>query len=742
MTTTDIPLDMPGDIETENPARTTRLPWHRIALGAILILSAVLNFIGLNQEGYANSYYAAAVKSMLQSWHNFFFVSFDPGGFVTVDKPPLGFWLQTLSAKIFGFSSFSLLLPEALAGVLAVALLYYLVRRAFGTGAGLIAALTLALTPIAVVTNRNNTIDSLLVLTLLLGAWAVLRAAESGRLRWLLLCALFVGLGFNIKMLQAYLVVPAFGLVYLLGSPRRWSVRMIHLLVAVAVLLVVSFSWITIVDLTPASQRPYVGSSQSNSELELALGYNGIERLLGVNMGGGRARTGGTVAGGQPSTTSGNQSSSNGGPQGGFMGTGTPGPLRLFSAELGGQISWLLPLALVGMLAAAWQTRVRWQLKNRQQQSVVLWGVWLLTGAIFFSVAGFFHPYYLIMLSPALAALVGIGLVALWDMYRSAGWKVWLLPATLVMSALVQVFLLSSYSGWNMTLSPVIIVLCLIAAVVLALSRFDLRLGRPMVVRTAVTLGMIALFLAPTSWTVMSVAMNNSASALPTAGPARAMSMSAGLPAGIASELPDGNGSSRGFPASGGGQSGLPGTGNSSQSGLSGSNGGQSGSMRFSGRGGMGEMASANSTLIKYLQAHQGNASYLVATNNANSAAPIILATGEPVMALGGFLGSDPILTTEKLQSLVNNGTVRYFLLQSFDSSRIPAAISEAMEDNGATGGPMGGGQQQAIQSWVQQHCSVVPQSEWQANSGQNASTVAGPGGGEQLYSCSSTVTS
>src|SRR5947209_12884961 len=192
--------------------------WHRIALLAIVALSAILNFVGLSREGYNNQFYAAAVKSMSESWHNFFFSSFDPGGFVTIDKPPVGFWFQVASVKLFGFNGVSLLIPEALAGVLSVVLLYHLVARTFGRSAGVIAALALAITPISVVTNRNNTIDSILVLFVLLGAWAVLRAAETGKLRWLLLGAMFVGLGFNIKMLEAYLVVPALGLAYLLGA--------------------------------------------------------------------------------------------------------------------------------------------------------------------------------------------------------------------------------------------------------------------------------------------------------------------------------------------------------------------------------------------------------------------------------------------------------------------------------------------------------------------------------------------
>src|SRR6476660_4475709 len=242
-------------------------PWRRRTLLLIALIAAFCDFYQLQANGYANLYYAAAVRSMMQSWHNFFFVAYDPGGFVSVDKPPLGFWIQTISAKIFGYSGFSILLPEALAGVASVVMLYVLVRRAFGDVAGLLAALALAITPISVVTNRNNTIDSLLVLTSLLAASAVLRATEQGSLRWLLVGGLLVGLGFNIKMLEAWLILPALALVYLLGAPLRWRTRLLHLALAGVVMLVISLAWVVAVDLTPASERPYVGSSQTNSEM-------------------------------------------------------------------------------------------------------------------------------------------------------------------------------------------------------------------------------------------------------------------------------------------------------------------------------------------------------------------------------------------------------------------------------------------------------------------------------------------
>src|SRR5579875_834571 len=307
------------------PASATRslsLPVARTAgwvwLLPILAITAFLDVFRLTREGYANTYYAAGVRSMLESWHNFFFVSFDPGGFVTIDKPQLGFWLQALSAEIFGFHGWSLILPEAVAGVVSVAMVYYLVQRIFGQLAGLLAALIMAVTPVAIAANRSNIVDSLLVLSLLLAAWATIRAVERHSLRWLLLGMVFVGLGFNIKMLEAYLAVPALLALYFLCAKLRWRTRIWHVIVAGIVLLVISLSWATAVDLTPASQRPFVGSSQDNSEYNLIFGYNGVERLLprnwsifgihGLNFGFGgrtapiRTTVGGTASSSDPTT--------------------------------------------------------------------------------------------------------------------------------------------------------------------------------------------------------------------------------------------------------------------------------------------------------------------------------------------------------------------------------------------------------------------------------------------------------
>jgi len=646
------------------PAAATRT-WHRFALVGILLLAVFFHFFRLEQEGYANLYYAAAVKSMLTSWHNFFFVSFDPGGFVTVDKPPLGLWAQAASAALFGFNGISLLLPQAVAGVLSVLLLYHLVRRVFGPTAGLAAALVLAVTPISVAANRNNTMDSLLVFVLLLAAWAVIRATETGRLRWLLLCAVLVGLGFNIKMLQAFLVLPAFYLVYLVAAPVRWWKRPIHLALATVVLLVVSLAWVVAVDLTPPEERPYVGSSQDNTVLELTIGHNGLKRLL---PGGLRAldRLGGSPVppagarpsqppqpppgmqpGGQPGQP---PAPPTGGPPAPGRGvgrpssneTGEPGLLRFFNHQLAGQISWLLPLAGVGFLAAAWQTRLRFPLARRHQ-NLLLWAAWLLPMVVFFSVANLFHRYYLEMLSPAIGALVGVGVVALWEDYRRPGWRGWLLPLALVGSAAFEATILSEFSGWSRWLTPLVVGLCLGVAAVLAVARLVRRSGPRVWSAVVAAIGVLALLVPMVVWAAIPVWYGGH-SGLPYAGPDL-------LAEPRHSDVPD------------------------------------------VGR------------LVDYLLANRGDETYLVAALNAQTAAPIILATGEPVMALGGFAGGDRILSVDELAEQVAGGTVRFFLLS-----------------------PQGG-QQADLTRWVVGQCVPVPPKTWQSASFRQAQdTASGPG--------------
>lgn len=638
--------------------------WHWIALVGIISLSAVLNFFRLQQNAYGNIYYASAVKSMLINWHNFFFVSFDPGGFVSVDKPPLGLWLQTFSAKLFGFSGFSLFLPQALAGVLAVVLVFHLVRRSFDPVSGLLASLIMAMTPTAVVLSRNNNLDMLLVLVVLLAAWAVVSAAEKGQVRWLLLGAALVGVGFNIKMLEAYLVVPALGLLYLLAAPRKWWQRAVHVLLALAVLLVVSLSWITAVDLTPASQRPYVGSSQTNSELELALGYNGINRLFQFSSGTKQQKQQPEHTLHQPSSTpltlfqifasdpqqeDINETTSESG------GTGTPGALRLFTQPLGGQISWLLPLALISMLTLAWQHRWRRTLDERQR-ALILWGAWLLPMMLTFSIAVHMLIYYVVMMAPAISALVGIGLTTLWRDYRDRpqrDWRGWMLPLALLITGVFQTTLLTSYPGWSAWLSPLIIILATLAGVLLVIARVFTRQRRMQVSfsRLALGIGICAVLAAPFVWSSVSLTYPGNVNA-PVAGPRQP---------NLLAVFQD--------------PSRTPGP---------------------------YTLSTNQQKLLSYLLANRGNTQFLMGTLNTSMAIPFILVTGQPVMALGGFNGHDPILTTSQLANDVSNGTVRFFLLP----------FSVKVSQNTMKLVPTGGNA--TIERWIATNCNAVPPQDWE----------------------------
>jgi 4-amino-4-deoxy-L-arabinose transferase-like glycosyltransferase len=667
------------------------LGWHGPALAAILGLSAFLNLYGLAGEGYANTYYSAAVKNMLTSPYNFFFVSFD-AGFVSVDKPPLGLWIQAASAWLFGSSGLSVLLPQAIAGVLCVALIYYLVRRTFGPVAGLLAALVLSLTPIIVVTSRNNTHDMLLVLTLLLATWAFMVAAEKGRLDWLLLGAFLVGLGFNIKMMQAFMVLPALYLFYLVATRLSTWRRLAHLGLATLVLFAVSLSWAVVVDLTPPEERPYVGSSFTDSVLELAVGYNGAVRVLGIE--GISSLMGGSddgKAGGPPAAPSGPP----GGGPGGASENGQAGPLRLLNVQLAAQAGWLLPLAVMGLVAAVWHKRPRLPLDVRQQ-SLVLWGTWLFTMVAFFSVAGFFHRYYLVMLAPAVAALVGAGVTALWSDYRRPGWRGWLLPLALVGAAGAQAYILSDYSGWSGLLTPTISGLCLVAAVVPLVSRLRPGLGAGVVPAGAVAVGILSLLIAPTAWASYNVFGGESASpmaaALPVAGPQPDEGEFAGMP--------------------GAGPGGPPGT------------------------------MDADPALVGYLRENGGDATYLLAAANALVASPIILAVEEPVISLGGFMGFDPVFNADELAGLVDTGAVRFFLV--LDEERLFEAFSKMMTGTSPDGStadtntaPSPPPFANESTDWVEDNCQQVPRELWQSSDLQGSGDMRGIFGEVQaLYDC------
>jgi 4-amino-4-deoxy-L-arabinose transferase-like glycosyltransferase len=667
--------------------RTLHIPYSKrlgwLALAAIVVLAAALRLLNLSALGLANHYYSAAVASMLQSWHNFFFVAAEPGGSVSVDKPPLGLWFQAISAYFLGVNGFAMLLPQIIAGVLSVLLVYYLVRRSFGTVAGLLAALALAITPVVVATDRNNTIDSTLILTLLLAAWAFIKATEQGRLRYLLLGTTLVGLGFNIKMLAAFLPLPAFYALYLLGSAERLGRKLLNLVLASLLLLVVSLSWAVAVDLTPANERPYVGSSGDNSVLSLAIGYNGVQRLLG--MGGGRpgaglgrfpgerpegnwrpevnwrAREGygwqpaqggaippaGFAPGNPPGgpgvggmfpppgaerSFPGNSRPPGGGPGGGGPGGGGPGNgmdtgrvgvLRLFTAPLSNEMSWLLPFGLFSLVMLVCSARLHWPVAA-QYRTVLLWGGWLVTGAVFFSIAGFFHPYYLSIIAPPLAALVGIGAVEIWRLRQERPRLALVLILVAVALTLgLQVVIARSFerSTWWLWLACGLFIggaLILLAATIKRLPRGAI---------TGYGCLLAAMLLTPGIWSALTVYNSSQNQSLPAAYTGR----SAG-------------------PANQGG-------------------------------------VQVDQALLAYLEQHTQDVAYLMAVPSSMQGADYVLATGRPVLYLGGFMGQDKVLTSDELAQLVANGVLRYIYW------------------NGRDAGP---NNQSEISSWVTAHCQAV----------------------------------
>jgi 4-amino-4-deoxy-L-arabinose transferase-like glycosyltransferase len=603
------PAEPPVTVKPPPPAqasRTRRPSGPQMITASIGLLAAVLYTWGLSRNGMANSYYAAAVRAGSKSWKAFFFGSIDPGSFITVDKPPAALWVMDLSARLFGFSSWSMLLPEAAAGVGSVLILHRLVRKWAGDVAAHLAAIAFTLTPVALLMFRFNNPDAFLTLLCLGAAWAAWSALETGKTRSLLLAGVLLGVAFDTKMLQAFLVLPALALVYLWAGPPRLRRRLLQLVGAGVALFVAAGWWVAAVALWPAADRPYIGSTTNNSILSLVFGYNGFARILGTS---GR------------------------GPGGGAGGTGfggTPGIWRLFNTSLGGEVAWLLPLAAAGLVAGLWLTRSA-KRTDRGRAGWVLWGGWFVVCAAVFSLSkGIFHPYYAIQLAPAVAALAGAGAVALWHAGRRSVWLSWLLPAVVLATAGVAVGLLDRTPDYHPWLRPTISVAAVLAAVGLFAA---MHTRRRVLLAVAAGLAGFSLLAGPSAYALTTISHQASGS-IPVSGP-----------------------------TSGGGFG-----------------------------GGAGASSSANSALISYLEAHRDGAEYLVAAFTSNSSDSIIIASGQPVITIGGFNGADPAPTLAQFEKLVAGGKVRYVLIDN--------------SGGGGGGAPGGGGT--TISQWVTQHGTQV----------------------------------
>ncbi|RKS72768.1 4-amino-4-deoxy-L-arabinose transferase-like glycosyltransferase [Motilibacter peucedani] len=590
------------------------LSWVRPALVGLLALTAVLYLWGLGASGWANSFYAAAVQAGSVSWKAFFFGSSDAASSITVDKTPASLWVMALSARVFGMSSWSMLVPQALMGVASVGLLYEAVRRVTTPAAGLFAGAVLALTPVAVLMFRFNNPDALLVLLLMGAAYAMTRAVEKAETRWLLLAGTLIGFGFLTKMLQALLVVPGFALAYLVLAPTPVRRRIVQLLGAGLALLVSCGWWIATVELMPASARPYIGGSQHNSILELVIGYNGLGRL------------------------SGNETGSVGGGGGGGTGMwGETGILRLFDAEMGGQASWLVPAALLLLVGGLVALR-RAARTDVARAALLLWGSWLVVTFLTFSfMRGIFHAYYNVALAPAIGATVGIGAALVWR-ERAALWARCVLAAAVLVSAWWAWVLLGRSADFVPWLRPVVLVVGVVAAVALLAPQLGAR-----VTAAAVTLSLVAALAGPAAYAVETAATPHTGSIV-TAGPTVAGS--------------GGPGGRGGF----GGQRGPGGPGGQPPAGVGGGTGAPTGGPTGGGAGGLLNGSTPTAELTALLQTNADDYTWVAAAVGSNTASGYQLASGDPVMAIGGFNGSDPSPTLAELEALVAAGTIHYFI--------------------------------------------------------------------------------
>lgn len=665
--------------------RIKKLDWYLVG---ILVLSAFLYGWGIWDAGSANSFYTAAITSMTKSWSNFWYGAFDPAGFITVDKPPVALWFMAISAKIFGVHGWSVVLPSVLAGIASVYLMYRLLTPKFGPWAGRVAALVMTLTPTVVANSRTNNMDAILVFFLLLAVFLLQKAVTKQKL-WLVLVSFgLIGVAFNIKMLQAFMILPAMFVYYWFAIKVPWKKKLGWFGLGLISLAIFTLAYPTAVDSVNKNSRPYIGSSQTNSLLELAFGYNGTQRLLGQSTG-----TGGTFAGmgnkksskstggtknqqmqqpggqtGNTNTTQGNTTQAGGqaptgqaptgqaptgqngnaptmptgqkgqaptgkgmtgqkptgkmggknGKMGGGVGSafaiGTAGPFRLFGVDLGSQIGWYLPFAILGMIAGWLGFRKKgskWYHVSAEQEDVLLWAGWFVPVYGFFSVASFFHPYYTIMLAPAIAALAAIGVAAVHKMLKVdvetedetvdktqpfVG-RI-LISLTVLATLLLQAYYVSSYY-------PVITVILIIAAIALSALWLFPKLVANKIKAILTTVAVLAMG----GFWALTPTISHTSAAIPAAGPS------------------------------------------------------------LLSKGGTDMGGSVNKKLLAYTEKNQGSAKYLFATTDSNSASGYIIKSGKAVMALGGYNGTDPTMTFKQFKNLVKSGQLKYFVMSDRSKS-------------------------------------------------------------------------
>ncbi|MFI9271449.1 ArnT family glycosyltransferase [Kitasatospora sp. NPDC052896] len=717
--------------------------WARPALLVIATLAAVLYAWNISSSGFA-PFYSDAVKSMSVSWKALLFGAMDPGATITPDKIAGSFVPQALSARIFGFHAWSVTLPQCVEGVLSVLVMYRVVRRWAGPRAGLAAAGLFTFTPVVASMFGHSMEDGALVCCLVLAADCYQRAVLDGRLRWLVLAGVWVGVGFQAKMMQAWMVLPALAIGYLVAAPVRLRRRFGHLLVAGAVCLAVSLSWVAMMTVVPAKDRPYVDGSTNNSAVAMVFGYNGLERFgihvpgsipsMGSGMGGGGAHGSGGAgrpvgqrpeggqlpgggagfgagagagfggggagagagfggggagfgAGAAPGAGTAPQGLAGGAPahaggQGGGFGGMNDGPswLKLFQGRFGPQIGWMYPLALLALAFGLW-TRRRAERTDRLRGGFVLWGSWLLViGAVFTDMSSIPHTAYMSTLAPALAALCGAGAVLMWDAYREGRRAAWALPVAVAAEAGWSWYL----STFDPTFLPWLKWLMLGASVLGVVAMVwgrATRRTRSRLLTVGLLAGLAGAVVTPVAWSSSVLDPKYAGSALDAgAGPSTGMGA---MFKGVAD--------------------------NSRVEGILGEPGKQGGAQpggagAFGGLGGSATLTSDQRALYDYVKSHQDGAKYVLAVDNWSSASPYILATGDTVLPMGGFSGSVPQPSLSGFTTMVHAGQVRFVLVQG---GRGMSALF---------GGGAGDGSVTQIDSWVKQNCTEVPSTSYGVN--------------------------